>query len=92
MSRGEVGLEERRGLCFGHGEFERYFCTAGALAEMTVANSLEADGVEVGFRYERFKTLDHGYGGAADGGWTAVCVWPWGFSGETAFEVGRSWA
>jgi len=92
LSRGEVGLEERGCLCFGHGELERYFCAAGALAEMTVADSLEPDGVEVGFCYERFKALDHGYGGSADGGWTTVCVWPWAFSRETAFEVGWPWA
>lgn len=54
---------------------------------MTVADSLETDGIEVGFRYKCFKTFDHGYGGGSDGGWAAVCVWPWGFSREAAFEV-----
>ena len=85
-------MEEGGGLCFGHGELERYFRAAGALAEVAVADSLETDGVEVGFRYECFKTFDHGYGGAADGGWAAVSIWPWGFSREAAFEVGWSWA
>lgn len=79
-------------MCLGHGELEWDFCAAGALAEMTVADSLEADGVEVGFRCECFETLDHCEGGAADGRWAAVYIWPWSFSSETAFEVGRFWA
>jgi len=59
LGRDEVRLEEGGGLCLSHGELERYFRAARALAEMAVAYGLEADGVEVGFGDEGFKALDH---------------------------------
>jgi len=59
LGRNEVRLEEGGSLCLGHGELERYFRAARALAEMAVAYGLEADGIEVGFGNEGFKVLDH---------------------------------
>jgi len=59
LGRNEVRLEKGGSLCLGHGELERYFRAARALAEMAVANGLEADGIEVGFGDKGFKVLDH---------------------------------